>query len=559
MTKRIFKYTELIILLTLVGGFTAILLLFYNYFGTLQHRQLKTETAITAEAVENGGLDYLNGLKVDNTRVTWIAADGTVLFDNEADPASMNNHAERPEVEEALKDGYGESTRYSKTLTTAMYYSAKRLDNGSVVRVAESRNTVFAIALGMLLPMIWIFILLMILTWFLSSHTAKQIVEPLNNFDLDNPLENQQYPELTPFLHRIYSQQREISVQKESLDRTEKDFVTVTEHMSECLILLSVDGKILIINKQAMKLLHTDDSCIGRNILFLERRVVFQEALKKAAGGEHSELILDFAGRRFQTDISPIPGDEGNESAGMAVLMFDVTDKENAEQMRREFTANVSHELKTPLHTISGCAELLQTGAVKPDAQKKFVDTIYSQAQRMIALVEDILTISHLDEGAGDMKWEDINLMEVSNKVAAQLQQQAIAKHIALTVSGNACQIRGVPQLVDNIIYNLVDNAIKYNKENGSVNIDIRPGDEGTVLSVSDTGIGIPEKDIPRIFERFYRVDKSHSREIGGTGLGLSIVKHAAQTMQAELDVTSQPGRGTTFKVTFPSGDGGKR
>ena len=553
MTKRIFKYTELIIFVTLISGFAAILFIFYAYFGTVQDKQLKTETAITAQAVEEGGLDYLRGLKLEDTRVTLIAGDGTVLYDNEEDASKMANHADRPEVKEALEKGEGKSTRYSDTKTTAMIYSALRLSDGSVLRVSEERNTVLTVALGMVLPMIWVFLILLIISWRISLKMSRQIVEPLNGFDLDHPLDNQDYPELAPFLQRINNQQKEIRQQKESLIRAEKDFVTVTDHMQECLILLSRKGKIISINNQAMKLLHADESCIGSDILYLERRVEFQRGLKKAADGEHTELILEYAGRHYQADISPIFSEDLKAAAGMVVLMFDVTDRENAEQMRREFTSNVSHELKTPLHTISGCAELLKSGGVRPEDSGKFVDLIFSQTQRMITLVDDLLQISHLDAGAADMKWEQLSLMDVVKSAENRLHGAAMTQNVQMTVSGSRpALIWGITRLVESIVFNLMDNALKYNRENGRVDVTVTEDDKAVRLSVKDNGVGIPAEDVPRIFERFYRVDKSHSREIGGTGLGLSIVKNAARILHADVDVKSELGKGTEFIIVFP-------
>ncbi len=551
MTKRIFKYMELIIVLTLISGFVAVLLLLYSNFKSVQQNQLKAETNFAAKAVESQGMDYLSSLNIKNTRVTWIASDGKVLFDSKADPSSMGNHASRPEVKEAMESGDGESTRFSNTLTTEMIYSAKRLSDGSVLRIAESRNSVLMIALGMLQPMIWIFLILLLVTWFISGRMAKQIISPLNKFDLDHPLENEEYPELAPFLHRIHVQQQEIGMQKESLERAEKDFVTVTGRMKECLILLSWDGKILTINQQAMNLLHADDSCVGRDVLFLERRSEFERALNKAAEGEHSELIMDFSGRKYQTDISPVPFDNSDKTAGMVILMFDVTDRENAELMRREFTSNVSHELKTPLHTISGCAELLEKGNVRMEDTQKFVHVIYGQVQRMISLVEDILYISHLDEGSIDMSWDNIDLKQMAERIADQLRPEAEKRPVTISVSGSAPAVPGIYRLNESIIHNLIENAIKYNKDNGEIHVELKEEKDTVTLSVRDTGIGIPEEDQSRIFERFYRVDKSHSREIGGTGLGLSIVKHAAELLHAELKLESRLGEGSTFTVAF--------
>lgn len=549
MTKKIFKYMELIILVTLISGFLAMLFFQYSYFSAVQMRQLRTETSIAAKAVEQEGVTYLESLDLKGTRVTWIDGNGTVLFDNEADASTMTNHSDRPEIRDALEEGTGQSSRYSSTMTTQMLYCAQKLSDGTVLRISESRNTALTVALSMVQPMIWVFLILLLVTWFASSHLSKKIVQPLEQFDLDNPLENEEYPELAPFLHRIYDQQLEITNQKQSLLRAQKDFRSVSDHMEECLILLDEKGRVLTINQQAKKLLHTDESCIGKDILILERRTAFEQAIRRVADGEHCELQLDYSGRVYQADISPVF--TGQEMTGMVVLLFDITDRAQAEQLRREFTGNVSHELKTPLHTISGCSELLQSGDVRPQDTRKFAHVIYSETQRMIALVEDILYISHLDEGAADMHWESVDLTEVVNRVVVQLQPEAMKKQITISVTGHAPRIYAVDRLVESIAHNLIDNAIKYNRDAGSVDVRIESFADDVLLTVEDTGIGIPREDQPRIFERFYRVDKSHSREIGGTGLGLSIVRHAAEILHADVEVSSVPGRGSRFTVSF--------
>lgn len=549
MKKRIFSYMFRAVLLTLLLGFAAVMLILYNYFGRIQLDQLRTESKMTAEAVEKDGLDYLYKLHLTKTRITWIAADGTVIYDNQGDASKMENHGDRPEFVQALQSGTGESSRYSETLSQQMLYSARKLPDGSAIRISEARDSVVRVGFATLFPMSLVMAVLLLLSWFYSSHMSRKIVQPLNHFDLDHPLDNEEYPELSPFVHRIYDQQKEIQQQKEHLSLTEKSFVSVTDNMKEGLILLNPDGRILTINRPAMNLLNTGNECIGKDILYLERRVEFEKAMDEAVKGDHQELILSYLGRSYQTDITPVMS--GDILTGMVVLLFDVTDRIKAEQMRREFSSNVSHELKTPLHTISGCAELLESGEVKPEDTKKFVHTIYTQAHRMIALVQDILYISHLDEGATDLKWEKIDLMAIIQKVLEQVGPSASQRGIKLYPSGLSSDIDGIPRLAESIVFNLIDNAIKYNRSNGSVYIALKNQKDSVVLTVEDTGIGIPEEDQYRIFERFYRVDKSHSREIGGTGLGLSIVKHACEILHAEIKVDSTLGDGSTFTVTF--------
>lgn len=540
---------EGVILLTLVVGFAVLMAMLYGYFGSLQLKQLRTETEFAAEGMKGRPEEYLKNLQLDGARITWIDKEGTVLFDNQANREQMENHLQRPEIQQAKKSGYGSSTRYSKTLMAEMLYGAKKLQDGSFLRIAESRSTVVSVVLGMLSPILCLLVILFIITWLAASYVSKRIVQPLNELNLESPEENEEYPEIAPLLNRIYEQQQEIREKKKALSRTEKDFLAVTENMTEGLILLSDKGKIISINEPAMKLLEANEDCIGEDILFLERRVSFEKALDEAARGKHSELMLTFGNRTFQVDISPVSAD--NRTAGMVLLLFDVTDRVNAEQMRREFTGNVSHELKTPLHAISGCAELLEQGGVKKEDEKHFIRTIYAEAQRMISLVEDILYISHLDEGAEDMTWEMLDLRKISDETLEKLKTAALKKQISLDITGEAKEVYGIRRLVESIIYNLVDNAIKYNPEKGKVKLTLEDEKDKVTLAVEDTGIGIPKEEQDRIYERFYRVDKSHSREIGGTGLGLSIVKHALLILHAEITLESTLGEGSRFTVTF--------
>lgn len=551
MTKQIFKHMLILITIAVIASFAAVLGILYNYFGVIQTNQVKAEAHLAAQGVEAQGEAYLQGLDLDGTRVTLIAGDGEVLYDSEADASTLENHADRPEVQDALEEGEGVSIRFSGTLLKSMVYCAVRLDDGSVLRVAEPRDTALNIAAGMVPFILFLILLLMACMWFAARHVAKRITEPLNRLDLDHPMENNEYEEITPLLKHIYSQQKQIDIEKKRLVRIERDFTAVTQHMAEGLILLDEEGRVLNINKKAAKLMNVGDVGIGTDILALERREKFRDVLKQAVEGEHGETVLLYDGRSYQIDVTPVM--EGGKAIGMVVLLFDVTERENAEQMRREFTANVSHELKTPLHTISGCAEMLEQGGVRPEDQKKFVHLIYTQAQRMITLVQDILYISHLDEGAVDMNRESIDMCLLTDKVIESLSQEAAKKHVSVYMNADGEVIyEGVPRLTESIIFNLVDNAIKYNREGGEVRVGLRADSRGVILEVADNGIGIPQEDQSRIFERFYRVDKSRSREIGGTGLGLAIVKHAAMLQNAQIKLSSRPGEGSTFTVIFP-------
>lgn len=550
MTKRIF-YS---ICLAALGIFIACVALFlpvlYDYFGGVQKNQLAMQTELAAHAVANEGMEYFDGLDSANYRITWIAADGEVLYDNRSDYGEMENHMEREEFKEALATGKGESSRYSITLMERALYCAKKLPDGSVIRLSVSQNTILTLLLGMAQPICFIIIIAFILSLLLASRLSKRIVKPLNDLDLDRPLSNEGYDELSPLLRRLDSQQRQIKYQKEELAQKEKEFETVTENMTEGIILLNIKGNILGINHAAKQLFGTDASCIGQHILSVNRSPQISGLLLSAKDGLHDERTIELAGGHYELILSPVK--TGDVLSGAVLLAINVTEKENAEQMRREFTANVSHELKTPLHTIAGSAELLANGIVKEEDLQKFYIRIQNEAQRMIRLVEDIIHLSHLDEGADDMKRESTDLLLLAEETVKSLQHEADNAHVTITLNGESAVMDGVPQLLQSIIFNLCDNAIKYNREYGSVTVTIKNDSDGVILSVADTGIGIPPEHQDRIFERFYRVDKSRSKELGGTGLGLSIVKHAAKLHNAKIDIQSEEGCGTTITVVFP-------
>ncbi len=552
MTKQIFKHMQILITIALVAAFAAVLGILYSYFGVVQEGQVRSEAKLAAQGVEADGISYLEKLDLDTTRVTLIASDGQVLYDSEADAVTLENHADRPEVKAALADGEGTSIRFSGTLLKSFVYCAERLSDGTVLRVAEPRDTALNIAAGMIPFVLMLIIILMVCMWFAARRVAKHITQPLNQLDLDHPMENNEYEEISPLLKRIYVQQKQIADEKGRLVRIERDFTAVTQHMAEGLILLDEEGRILNMNNKAGKLLNAGDVYIGTDILALERREKFRKVLAGALlEGEHGETVLPYDRLSYQVDVTPVL--DGRKVIGTVVLLFDVTERETAEQMRREFTANVSHELKTPLHTISGCAEMLESGGVKPEDQKKFVHLIYTQVQRMITLVQDILYISHLDEGAVDMNCVKIDMCLMTNKVIESLSHEAEKKHVSVSLESDGEVIYyGVARLTESIIFNLVDNAIKYNKEGGAVHVSLHAGAHTVTLKVADNGIGIPEEDQSRIFERFYRGDKSRSREIGGTGLGLAIVKHAAMLQNAQIRLDSRLGEGSTFTVIFP-------
>lgn len=550
MTKRIFRT----IFIVAVGVFLASALLFmtvlYDYFSTVGQNQLRAQIDLAAQGVTNEGIEYFDGLEAHNYRITWIGKDGSVLYDSVSNANDMENHFEREEVKEALAKGYGESFRYSATLTERYLYSAKRLPDGTVIRLSVAQNSMLVLTFGMLQPIIIIFATAIILSAFLASRLSKKIVKPLNELNLDEPLENDGYDELSPLLRRIDTQQQQIRQQKEELNHKQSEFEAVTSGMAEGIILLNPKGTILSINRAASKLFGTDSFVVGEDILSVNRSLALTELLQKAEEGKHAEAVMTFDSGKYQLAASPVTAND--EVIGIVVLILDVTEKEKAEQMRREFTANVSHELKTPLHTISGYAELLSNDMVKQEDITAFSKRIYTEAGRMICLVEDIIKLSHLDEGAEDMKQENTDLFVLADHVVTTLMPEAKKTGVAIELHGESAVLCGIPQLLESIVYNLCDNAIKYNRKNGSVSVTVKNEEASVVLSVVDTGIGIPEEHKERIFERFYRVDKSHSKEIGGTGLGLSIVKHAARLHQAEIELQSVVGEGTAVTVKFP-------
>ncbi len=550
MTRRIFKSICFAAIAVFLASLVFIMGVLYNYFSTVQRNQMKMQTELISQGVTHEGIDYFTGLKTYDYRVTWISPEGVVLFDSQSDAENMENHLERKEVKEALENGYGESSRYSVTLMERLLYSAKKLSDGTVIRLSGTQNSIWMLILGMEQPIILMFVIAAGISLFLAFRLSRKIVNPLNELNLDEPLSNKEYVELRPLLKRISLQQQQLKSQAAELRHKQEEFETATDNMNEGLILLNENGIILSMNRTASKLLRISKFCIGKDILMLNNALALQELLSKAKNGERSETTMKLNGLEYQLNASPVITDD--EVSGIALLIFDVTEKEKAEQMRREFTANVSHELKTPLHSISGYAELLKNDMVKPEDITKFSGQIYAEAQRMIYLVDDIIKLSHLDEDAGDMKREDVDLYEIARETVRAFEPKAKAAKITFTMNGVSAPVRGVPQLLNSIVFNLCDNALKYNRENGSVSVDVQNTDSSVVLSVSDTGIGIPARHQERIFERFYRVDKSHSKEVGGTGLGLSIVKHAAKLHNASIELHSVVDGGTTVRIVFP-------
>ena len=551
MTKRIFRSIVFAVLVVLLAAVSLIVGVVYSYIDRIQFSQLRVETALAAHAVANEGLAYFDRLDDSmDCRITWIGADGTVLYDNRSDSGTMVNHLERQEVVQALESGYGQSIRYSDTLMQQYIYAAERLPDGTVLRLSSSRQSVFQLLVDTLWPILLVICLAAVLTLWLANRLAQQIVRPLNALDLDGTLHSHTYPEIRPLLQRLDVQQEQLRKQEQELVQRQREFHTVTKSLPEGLVLLNASGSILSINPAASRLLEVTPNCVGADFSVANRNPVITALVDKAFTGKKAEQTVLLDGGTYMAAARPVKT-EGILS-GVVLLLLDLTQKQKAETLRREFTANVSHELKTPLHAISGYAELLKSGMVRPEDAAGFYEKIYSQAQRLVQLVEDILRLSRLDEGAMDMDWSCMDLYAELKNTARELSGAAELAGVSLEIRGESAMLSGIPQLHNAILFNLLDNAIKYNHRGGRVTAAVENLENSVVLSVSDTGMGIPAAHQERVFERFYRVDKSHSREVGGTGLGLSIVKHAVQILHAKLDLHSVSGEGTLIRVTFP-------
>ena len=548
MTSKIFKSILSVAIAVLLASLVVITGMLYQYFGTMQESQLKDELSLAASATEQLGQSYLSQLDSDRYRLTWVNADGTVIFDTHADSASMDNHENREEIKEALLTGTGSSVRQSSTLTEQTIYEAVRLEDGSILRISVSRATAFVLVIGMFQPILMVLFFAAGLSAWLARRMAKRVVEPLNNLNLDQPMENEAYEELSPLLHRIHTQHIEIEQQMQELQHKRDEFDQITDNMKEALVLLDHSGRILSINPAAKNLYEIASVTIGEDFLTLERKQFMREALEQAKVQGHAEFRAQKNGRDYQFDVNRIDSD-GN-TRGMVILAYDITEQVNAEKHRQAFTANVSHELKTPLQAIIGSAELIENGIVKTDDLPRFVGHIRKEASRLLYLIDDIIRLSQLDEGA-EMDQEDVPLKQLAEDVCETLTDAAKLKDVTLEVTGEDVVMRGVRRLLYEILYNLCDNAIKYNRADGSVTVSVSQKTNEICVSVKDTGIGIPPEHQDKIFERFYRVDKSHSKQSGGTGLGLSIVKHAVQYHHGKIVLASQVNVGTTITVLF--------
>ena len=549
MTAKIFRSILTTSVIVLAATLVILTSFFYGYFNSIEIKELKDALSIASTGTEQSGEEYLSNLSSGGYRFTWIASDGSVLFDSVVQKAEMDNHLNREEISEAIKTGWGSSARQSATLTEETLYEAKLLSDGTILRISTERASVFSLLMGLLYPIILVMIAAVAISAVIANKMAKKIIEPLNKLNLDKPTENNAYEELSPLLIRIHKQNMKIEEKAAELNRRKEEFGLITENMHEGLILLDKNRCILTINPAAIKLFGAEADCMGKDFLTVERRTEISSAIENAVSKGHSEIRISRNDREYQLDISRIETD--GEKVGTVILCFDITEQANAERLRREFSANVSHELKTPLQSISGSAELIENGLVKQEDLPRFVGHIREEASRLIQLVEDIIKLSQLDEG-NEMPTERVSLLALSKEVSGVIADSAREKAIGISVSGDEGCILGVKQLLFEIIYNLCDNAVKYNKENGRVEVKISETKEEVSLVVSDTGVGIPAEHQQRVFERFYRVDKSHSRKSGGTGLGLSIVKHGVMLHRGKITLKSEENKGTEITVIFP-------
>ena len=550
MTKKIFKSTMFVCALVLAVGLAAVMGILYSNFDGQMRKELSKEAAYLAYGVEQQGLDYLKNIKDKSARITYIDQDGTVLFDNEADVSEMKNHSDRTEFQKAEKYGAGESSRYSDTLSEKTIYYALRLKDGTVLRVSGTQDSVLALVENLIFPLCGLLCLMLILSGIMASAISKRIVKPINELDLESPEENQIYEELSPLLSKIHRQNREIQNQLELAKQQQEEFSLITENMQEGLIVIDKYTMILSANSSAWNLFHMDRVRQGESVYCLDREEEFRHAIEQVLSGEHTELVLKLNGSDIQLIANPVIRDKKTE--GAVVLLVNVTEKLERESLRREFSANVSHELKTPLTSISGFAEIMQGGLVKNEDIPKFAGRIYKESQRLLQLVEDVIQISQLDEEKTSYVWEPVDVYQVCKNAFESLKEKAKRLNVHLYICGERMKMEAVRTLLEEAIYNVCDNAIKYNRNDGSVSVFLTQTAQEIQIVVKDTGVGIPKEDQDRVFERFYRVDKSHSKEIGGTGLGLSIVKHAVGALKGSVILRSEEGNGTEICMKFP-------
>lgn len=555
MTRKIFQSMIAVVVSVLLLSLALITGVLYEHFESAMLDQMRTTASFVEQGVKEDGMKYLDEMSSSQCRITWIEADDTVKFDNRSDPSTMENHADRAEVKEALENESGTSIRRSSTLSEHTLYYAKRMQDGTVLRLAMSQRSVLFLMGGMISPVVFIFLAACALAGVLSYRVSKKIVKPLGSIDLQHPEQVETYDELSPFLQRIAAQNQEIRSQMEEIRKQQQEFSMITENMSEGLFVVDRNYQILSYNRSAVRIFGMAPESVPENLLAVNRSEGFRSVVDSALKGRHAQENLELDGRVYQIIASPVcQQEDALDLVGAVILTLDVTEKEAQEQYRREFTANVSHELKTPLTSISGIAEIIRNGIVRPEDIPHFAGKIYDESQRLITLIGDIIKLSRLDENQVPMERESVDLLETARDVVQQLASVARKNGVTLVTNGSHGVVNGVRQVLGEMVYNLCENAVKYNRPGGRVWVDVRQAADHVELCVKDTGIGIPAAEQGRIFERFYRVDKSHSKAVGGTGLGLSIVKHGAALHHATIHVDSEPGEGTAITLTFPAG-----
>ena len=562
MNRKIFIGIFAVALTVWLACIVCILGALYYYFNKKSAEEFRNEAIFVAQGIETSGAQYLEELSAsprrhsEDVRITWIAGDGTVLYDNYTDAAKLESHADREEFREALESGSGQSVRYSSTQMEKIIYYAIKLNDGSVLRVSDTQYTVLSVVVVMLSPILLILIVSLILAAVFAGRISKSIIRPINAIDLEHPENAETYDELAPLLEKTDAQNKQIARQMEELRSRRREFESITENMAEGLVIVGHMAEVLTCNPSALKILNADKVPHKQSVLTLNRSEVFRHSVDSALAGKPSEVDLEIGGKVYRLIASPVRAADTEDVIGATLIILDITEKNERERLRREFTANVSHELKTPLTSISGNAEIIKNGIVKPEDVPHFAENIYKEAGRLISLVNDIIKLSKLDEDGGEITKEPVDLSEIVSEVADSLRAQAERRAISSEIHTEKAVIMGIRPILTEMIYNLWENAIKYNKEGGKLYVDIanecQDGRNFVKFSIRDTGIGIPSADLERIFERFYRVDKSHSKEIGGTGLGLSIVKHGARLHGAEITVKSEIDKGSVFIIQFP-------
>ena len=550
MSKKIFKYIMLVSSLITVLGLAFVVGILYHYFQGQLMSELKKEAVYISRGVESVGTDYLQQLNDENSRITYVDESGKVIYDNEANVESMDNHGHRKEIREAEINGEGADERMSSTLSEKTMYYAVRLENGNVLRVSSNQASVWMLLLQLLPPFVAVLILMLLLSGVFASRLSGKVVEPLNELDLEHPEENDAYDEVQPLLSKIGRQSRQIRLQLEAARRQQKEFSIITENMQEGLLVIDRYTMVLSVNSSVGRLLKVKEVKTGESVYLLNRSEEFRDVVGQVLEGKHEDKVLRLDGSDIQVIANPVTRE--NKTEGAVILLVDVTEKVEREQLRREFSANVSHELKTPLTSISGFAEIMQDGFVKDEDVKVFAGRIYKEAQRLIRLVGDVIRISRLDEGGLPYQWEKLDLYSLTHDIFSTLHEAAEKQEVHMYMEGGSTVLDTVPMIMEEVLYNVCDNAVKYNHRGGEVFVKLKDEGDAVRVNVRDTGIGIPKEDQERIFERFYRVDKSHSREIGGTGLGLSIVKHGVKTLNGRLWLNSEPGQGTEIIMEFP-------